>query len=145
MRELRTGVLVVDDSPDFLDVVRRVLEASRPSFEVYTVENGSDAIAFLVGCAHCHGTVRPSFVLLDFHLPDMKAPAVLERWRRAGLLDGMPVLVLSQADWTGDETRVLAAGAGGFRVKPSQPQALRELVIDFWRTHVETGDTPPAA
>lgn len=140
----RPGVLVVDDSPEFLDVARRILQASSPAFEVYAVETGADAVAFLAGCAHCRGTVRPSFVLLDFHLPDMKAPAVLETCRRAGTLDGLPVLVLSQADWSGDEARVLAAGAEGFRVKPSQPHALRELVLDFWRTHVDGNQDSPS-
>ena len=128
----RARVLVVDDDPDFLDVARSILESGVPPFEVHTVETGAAAIARL---SRDDRRTRPALVLLDFHLPDLDAPAVLEAWRREGVLRDLPVLVLSQADWPGDAERVLAAGATAFRVKPSDPDVLRELLLDFWRSH----------
>ncbi len=137
MTQTRVTVLVVDDNPEFLDVVRRILATSQPPFDVRTVETGREALELLDASWSHRAASAPTFVLLDFHLPDMKAPAVLRHWRGTGVLEGLPVLVLSQADWAGDEAEVLAAGATLFRVKPSQPQALRDIVVDFWREHVD--------
>lgn len=142
MSRTRTVVLVVDDSPEFLDVARRILGAARVGFDVRTVETGADAVAYLAQRPPYDEAPRPSFVLLDFHLPDMKAPAVLDVWRASGALAELPVLVLSQADWAGDEASVLDAGATSFRVKPSRPQALREIVLEFWKEHPHASQRP---
>src|SRR5207247_454799 len=65
-------VLVVDDNQGFLRAARAVLEQA---FAVHTVENGADALAFLVRRAPFTDAPRPAFIVLDFHLPDMDAPA----------------------------------------------------------------------
>jgi len=78
-------------------------------------------------------------VVLDFHLPDMDAPAVLGRLRNDSGLRAIPVLVLSQADWAEDEAAARAAGAREFRVKPSRVMALRETVLEFWKAYADGG------
>ena len=82
---------------------------------------------------------RPAFVVLDFRLPDMNAPAVLHRLAAHPDLKTLPVLVLSQASWESDAAEARAAGATVFRVKPSGVQALRDLVVDFWKEHAHEG------
>ncbi len=129
-------VLVVDDNPGFLRAVRAILE---DAFTVHTVENGGDALAFLGRRAPFGEAPRPAFVVLDFHLPDMSAPAVLARLADDVALRAIPVLVLSQADWEEDAAAARAAGARAFRVKPSRVQALREAVVDFWKEHADAG------
>jgi two-component system, chemotaxis family, response regulator Rcp1 len=130
-------VLVVDDNPGFLRAARAILENE---FTVHTVENGTAALAFLGRQTPFGDAPRPSFIVLDFHLPDMSAPAVLARLGDDMTLRSIPVLVLSQADWEEDQAAARAAGARAFRVKPSRVQALREAVIDFWKEH---GDASP--
>ena len=132
-------ILVVDDNVGFLRVVRSILESI---FTVHTVENGTDALAFLERRPPFADAPRPAFVVLDFHLPDMIAPAVLARLRDDAALRAIPVLVLSQADWDEDEAAARAAGARAFRVKPSRVDALREAVVQFWREHGDAGADP---
>ena len=132
-------ILVVDDNVGFLRVVRSILESI---FTVHTVENGTDALAFLERRPPFADAPRPAFVVLDFHLPDMIAPAVLARLRDDAALRAIPVLVLSQADWDEDEAAARAAGARAFRVKPSRVDALREAVVQFWRQHGDAGADP---
>ena len=133
------SVLVVDDNQGFLRAARAVLEEA---FAVHTVENGTDALAFLERRPPFPDAPRPAFVVLDFHLPDMSAPAILGRLAESATLRAIPVLVLSQADWDEDESAARAAGARAFRVKPSRVQALREAVIDFWKEHGDAGADP---
>ena len=129
-------VLVVDDNPGFLRAARAILE---DTFLVHTVENGEDALAFLERRPPFGDAPRPGFVVLDFHLPDMNAPAVLARLATDVALRALPVLVLSQADWEEDERAARAAGARRFCIKPSRVQALREAIVDFWRDHGHAG------
>jgi chemotaxis family two-component system response regulator Rcp1 len=132
-------VLVVDDNQGFLRAARAVL---RETFAVHTVENGSDALAFLERRPPFDAAPRPAFVVLDFHLPDMKAPAVLQRLGADAELRSIPVLVMSQADWEEDAVAARAAGARQFRVKPSRVKALREAIVTFWKEHARGGAHP---
>jgi len=136
------SVLIVDDNAAFARSARAIIEEIHPAFRVHTVETARDALAFL----NCHppftAAPRPAFVLLDYHLPDEDAPAVLERLRANPDLANLPVLVLSQADWEVDEAAATLAGATQFQVKPSRVGPLRELVGTFWREHVDGGNGP---
>ena|SRR5689334_1443701 len=133
------AVLVVDDNEGFLRAARAVLEGA---FAVHTVESGADALAFLERRPPFGGAPRPAFVVLDFHLPDMNAPAILRRIAGDEALRAIPVLVLSQADWEEDATAARAAGARQFRVKPSRVQALREAIVTFWKEYAGAGVGP---
>ena len=137
---MRDTVLVVDDNPDFLRAVRAVLE--RESFAVHTVQTGRQAIAFLEHRTPFVGAPRPAFVVLDYRLDDMNAPAVLTQLRRRPDLRGIPVLVVSQTRWDEDEAAALAAGAHAFREKPSRMRALRDCVVSFWEDHVHGAKGP---
>lgn len=55
-------VLVVDDEPDTLELVKLVLESG--GFEASLANNGSEALALI-------DTVKPDLVLLDIMMPDM--------------------------------------------------------------------------
>ncbi len=132
-------VLVVDDNQGFLRAARAVLEQA---FAVHTVENGADALAFLGRRPPFTDVPRPAFIVLDFHLPDMDAPAVLRRLGADAELAAIPVLVMSQADWEEDAAAARAAGARQFRVKPSRVQALREAIVAFWKEHARAGARP---
>jgi CheY-like chemotaxis protein len=130
-------VLLVDDSPEFLGVARQLLEGLRPHVAVHAVTSGTDALAFLTRRAPYGDAPRPIFVVLDFRLPDMNAPEVLERLRGVPGLTDLPILVLSQAGWPDDARRALAAGASAFVVKPSRASALRRVFRDFWTRHAD--------
>lgn len=135
-------VLVVDDNEDFLRVIRVALRTVRPAFAVHTVESGTEALAFLRREPPFSSAPRPAFIVLDFRLPDIDAPAVLGRLSARADLRAIPVLVLSGADWGEDEAAARAAGATEFRVKPSRVQALREAVVGFWKEHGHEIENP---
>ncbi len=135
MREdtARPAVLVIDDSPGFLRVIRAILSSGHPAFAVFLVGTGESALAFLRREPPYEDVPRPAFVVLDFHLPDVSAPELLDVTREHPDLRDIPILVLSQADWAEDEAVAMASGARRFRAKPSDPDDLRDLVVSFWR------------
>jgi two-component system response regulator MprA len=100
-------VLVVEDDP----AVRASLERSL-AFEGYTVVSAPDGVAGLEAVA----THRPDVVVLDLGLPRLDGLEVCRRLRAAG--DGVPVLMLTARESTGDRVRGLDAGADDYLPKP---------------------------
>jgi CheY-like chemotaxis protein len=141
-RKSPVPVLVVDDNLGFLRVVQSILAKANPRFAVHTVESGTEALAFLDRRPPFTDAPRPEIILLDFHLPDMTAPSVLEHLGNRDDLRDIPVFVLSQAAWEEDEAAARAAGAREFSVKPSRVQALREAVVAFWEEHAHARIDP---
>src|SRR5437899_2195725 len=72
-------ILIVDDDANFCAAVSRAL-ASVP-FLPFSVRGGVDALRFLARAAPFEDAPRPAFVVLDFNLPDLNAPAVLADMR----------------------------------------------------------------
>jgi len=126
-------ILVVDDDANFCTAISRAL-AGVP-FQPFSVRSAADALRFLARAEPFADAPRPAFVVLDFNLPDLNAPAVLADLRADPLARAIPVLVLTQIPGASDEQAALQAGAQAYQAKPSRAAALRELLLDFWRTH----------
>jgi putative two-component system response regulator len=126
-------ILVVDDDPGFCTAVSRAL-ASVP-LRPFSVGSAADALRFLACAAPFDDAPRPAFVVLDFHLPDLDAPAIVADLRADPRSRAIPVIVLTQIPGPADQQAAIAAGAQAYHPKPSRAAALRELLLDFWRTH----------
>ena len=63
-------LLIVDDNPDDLDRMRRMLANSKHRFQIIEAETGTAALKI------CQEN-PPDCVLLDYHLPDFEAPDFL--------------------------------------------------------------------
>ena len=67
----RWSILIVDDSDDARAEVRRALQrGSEREYDFIEVTTGADALAAL-------NTLNPTCLVLDYQLPDMKAPGLL--------------------------------------------------------------------
>jgi CheY-like chemotaxis protein len=129
-------VLLVDDNLMFLRVLSAVLEKGVPAFRTHGVTTGAAALAYLCDGVAGPASGTPDFILLDFHLPDLDAPDVVQKLRRSLSSANIPVLVLTQAHWAEDEAAALAAGATAFHAKPSSLAELRRLIVEFWQREV---------
>lgn len=102
-------VLVVDDEPEIVELMRDFLEAD--NFFVVTAEDGAEAVAVLdrqpVDC-----------VLLDVMMPGMSCFETLRQMRERG---DVPILVLSARDGDADKIRGLGLGADDYIVKSATP------------------------
>lgn len=82
----RLPVLVVDDDPDHVEIVRRVLSRHDSAFEVTHVQDGAACLEAL--------TRQPyAVVLLDYSLPRMNGLEVLEHIRRLDI--SVPVVMVT--------------------------------------------------
>ncbi len=77
-------VLVVDDEPDTLELVKLVLESG--GFKAYLANNGMDALAQI-------DEVKPDLVLLDIMMPDMDGWDVFRKIKEKN--SHIPVAILT--------------------------------------------------
>ena len=127
-------ILIVDDDPAFRRILARTLDDEAPRFCHRSVGTGTAALDFLREVVVSDPTSLPDGIVLDFRLPDMNAPAVLQALRRESSLEHIPVLVLTQAHWADDEAAAREAGARMFSQKPSSIHLLRALILAICTT-----------
>ena len=106
-------ILVVDDEPAIVTVVRERLE--REGFAVRAVASGEEALVHM-------DTDPADLVVLDVMLPGMDGFEVLRRLRGAG--HTVPVIVLTARDEDVDKIVGLELGADDYLVKPFNPREL---------------------
>src|SRR3990170_730071 len=103
-------ILIVDDDPDLVALVRRWLERER-----HTVAHAATGPAALEALA---ADPLPDLVLLDVMLPRIDGFAVLRRLRAQERTKGLPVVILSSFDRDQDVARGMELGADDYLVKP---------------------------
>jgi signal transduction histidine kinase/CheY-like chemotaxis protein len=92
-------VLVVDDDPDDLRLIQKIL-ANETSFRVTLAEGGQKGWEEIR--EKC-----PDIIILDLFMPDMNGFALLDKLRTDPKLSEIPVIVLSGADLTPDQYKQL--------------------------------------
>jgi two-component system response regulator ResD len=121
-------ILVVDDDPKIVALVRTYLERER--YPVVTAADGHAALRAIEDTA-------PRLVVLDLMLPGLDGLAVI---RRARAMGETPILVLSARGSTGDRILGLSEGADDYLPKPFSPA---ELVVRV-RTILRRTERPVA-
>lgn len=111
-------ILIVDDEPSNLAILRDALEHSYPL--VYA-RNGVEAQAAVV--KH-----RPALVLLDIGLPDTDGVALCRRIKQLDATDAMQVIFVTGYNDSAREAAGFAAGCSDYLVKPVSPPLVRARV-----------------
>ena len=105
-------ILVVDDDPKIVALVRMYLERER--FPVVTAGDGRTALRLIEAQA-------PRLVVLDLMIPELDGFTVI---RRARALGEVPILILSARGAVADRIQGLSEGADDYLPKPFSPAEL---------------------
>jgi len=112
-------ILVVDDEPPILELVRYTLEDEQ--IRVLEASDGAQALEAALAA-------RPDLILLDVQMPRLDGLEVCRRLRADASLAGTRIVMLTAAGQDADRARGLAAGADEYLTKPFSPLALFTLV-----------------
>ena len=117
--ELKTSgpILLVEDSPDDVELTLRALRKNKIANEVITVGDGVEAIAYL-DLVRAGKRAFPSLVLLDLKLPRIDGLEVLRNMRGDGLTRLLPVVILTSSREERDRIEGYSLGANSFVQKP---------------------------
>jgi len=110
-------ILVVDDEPDILELVRFGL--TQEGFSVETAATAGEGLA-------CLTRRTPDLVVLDLMLPDMSGTEVCRKLRSDSKTAQLPVVMLTARSEEVDRVVGFELGADDYVTKPFSP---RELVL----------------
>ena len=129
----KTTLLVIEDDPDIVELLRYNLE--REGFRVLVATDGEHGLAD----AARH---QPDLVLLDLMLPGLDGLEVCRRLRAQDGTRGIPVLVLTAKGEEADIVVGLEMGADDYLTKPFSPRELLARVRALLRRAQRTDDEP---
>jgi DNA-binding response OmpR family regulator len=119
VNDLRPLVLVADDDPDILALVRFRLE--RDGYEVLSAPDGETALDLAMART-------PDLAVLDVMMPRLDGYEVTRKLREHGPTTTIPIILLTARVQEPDLERGFEAGADDYVTKPFSPQALGERV-----------------
>ncbi len=109
-------ILVAEDDPTMLKMVRRTLELE--GYQVVTANNGKTALQLIKDA-------EPALVLLDVMMPGLNGFQVCEQARQ---FSGVPIIMVTAKDQLDDVVHGLEIGADDYIVKPFTTRQLAARV-----------------
>ena len=117
-------ILVVDDEPDAIELIRFNLKAS--GYEVLTAEDGEEALAKA-------RKFSPDMILLDVMLPEIDGLEVCKILRRDPATASLPIIMLTAKASEIDRVLGLEFGADDYVTKPFSPRELMLRVRNLFK------------
>ncbi|NQV04727.1 MAG: response regulator [Candidatus Omnitrophica bacterium] len=131
---LREKILIVDDDPDILDVLKITLEAE--GYEVIEAPDGKEALDIIK-------RTSPDLLITDFKMPKMCGDELCRNLKDDILIQHMPIIMLTGKGEVTDKVHGINAGADDYMVKPFEPQELVARVKMVLRRSVRDLDANP--
>ena len=114
-----TTILIADDEPAILDLVRFTLDD--PQVQIVSAADGAAAVELA-------RSVRPDVALLDVQMPRLNGLEVCRRLRQLPECAHTRIVMLTASAQAKDRRRGMAAGADHYLTKPFSPLTLLTLV-----------------
>ena len=121
---MKNNILYIEDNPDNMLLVKRVLVAS--GYTVLEAENGLKGV-------HTAENQDVDLILLDINLPDIDGYEVARRLRSSSkrTLSNTPIIAITANALKGDAEKALDAGCDVYMSKPINVRELRARVEGF--------------
>lgn len=115
-------VLVVDDEPDNVDVVRLILEFNDTT--VWSASSADECLALME-------QVSPNLLLIDIQMPNVSGIDLLRRIRERDDWQKVPAIAVTAYSMEGDRDRILEAGFDGYLSKPIAAMTLVDQLLSM--------------
>jgi CheY-like chemotaxis protein len=130
----RAVVLVVEDNPDDVVMIREAFEQSLTSIQPYVVSNGEQAIKFVRRMDS--DAPRPSLILLDLNLPIRNGLDVLAELKSDTEFLSIPIVMLTTSQAPDDIQWCYSLHANAYIIKPSDfdgfADVIKQVATAFW-------------
>jgi CheY-like chemotaxis protein len=136
-------MLVVEDSPSYLYLIRRAFHGRQGQFrwELTAVTDGEQALHLLFDEEE-ESAPLPDLILLDWNLPKVSGNEVLQRIKEHQKLRRIPVLVFSSSETDEDIHSAYHCYANGYITKPGSSEVLTEIVEAIERFWIAAAQLP---
>jgi two-component system response regulator len=131
-------IILADDDEDDRLLAQDAMEAAGASYQCHTVCDGQELLDYL----RCEGKYKtnlicdlPSVILLDLNMPILDGRETLRQLKEDPKLTNIPVVILSTSAADEDINEGYGLGASSYMVKPSDFDALVNMMKcfnDYW-------------
>jgi CheY-like chemotaxis protein len=136
-------MLVVDDNPGDVDLLREALREKAARVELRVVRDGEEAIAFLRREGTWSHAPRPDLIVLDLNLPRVDGREVLARIKQDPELRRIPIVVMTSSGADQDVLRSYELGANCYVTKPIDLDEFFRVVRSMQEFWLSVARRPP--
>jgi CheY-like chemotaxis protein len=106
---MKQRILLVEDNPGTIDVMRQELEVL--GYDVTVAKNGVEAVEMAT-------TLLPDLIVMDIIMPKMDGLQAATQIRQNSKTQAIPILAATAMAMPGDREKCLAGGCDGYIAKP---------------------------
>lgn len=132
------NILLVEDNPGDALLVRKAFELAHTPVQIYTVENGEDALQYLRKESPYDSQPKPDLIILDLNMPKVDGREVLATIKRDEHLMTIPVIIMSSSEDQNDIVESYKLHVNCFVAKPSQVRDFLSVIkaIEYFWTGI---------
>jgi CheY-like chemotaxis protein len=119
-------ILLAEDNPGDVFLVRRALEKHGLSVDLVVVEEGQAALRYM-DSVDAGEAAAPSLALLDLNLPRANGNRILRRVRQSARAGSIPIIIVTSSDSPLDRDAAAKLGATGYFQKPGDLAGFMQL------------------
>jgi|ERR1019366_6692878 CheY-like chemotaxis protein len=120
-------ILLAEDNPGDVFLVRRALEKHGLKVELVVVEEGQAALRYMDTVDTDATVAAPSLALLDLNLPRANGNRILTRIRQSTRAGAIPIIIVTSSDSPLDRDAAAKLGATGYFQKPGDLAGFMQL------------------
>ena len=141
MTKKRIKILLVEDNPGDSDLITEVLlEDVQNECLITNVEDGEQAINYLLKRGEYKSAQTPNLIILDLNLPKIDGRQVLKEIKSNENLKFIPIIIMTSSNNEKDITYSYKFGANSYITKKLDFSLFKEdikSIADFWLSKVE--------
>lgn len=131
MDQQPVDILLVEDNPDHVELILKVLQDNNVLNQVHVVTNGEKALNFLYQREEYAEAPRPGLILLDIKLPRVDGTEVLRRIKADPKLESIPVVMLTSSVSEQEMVESYSRGANSYIIKPVGFEQFLKVIKDL--------------
>ena len=140
MRDLPFEILLIEDNPADVRLIREALASCRVPYRLQTAEDGQTGLDLVFSC---NGQPRcPDLIILDLNLPKVTGHEVLKIIKADKRTKTVPVIVMSSSASPSDVQRAYEFHANSYVRKPGDLDDLLRVVLAIESFWLDTAELP---
>jgi DNA-binding response OmpR family regulator len=119
VEEPKRNVLIVDDEPHIVNLVRLTLDQQR--YSVHGAYTGREALKITEN-------ITPDIIIVDIMMPGVNGYELCEAFRSNKKTRDVPIIILSAKGQMNDKLHAIDVGADDYMTKPFDPLELEKRI-----------------
>ena len=130
------NLLLVEDNPADTELIHEIIEeTSKNKFKIDNIDNGNEAMKYLLKEGEYENAITPDLIILDLNLPLKSGKEILREIKQNKTISSIPVIIVSSSTLEKEIKTSYEMGASSYLVKSLDLKEFKEKIkalLDFW-------------